>query len=237
MKKIFTLLVGSLFSLSLLAYDGSRLSISTFTSGNQLKVEIDGRDYRMNDNTVVLNNLSQGNHQVTIYHQTRKNNFGFGRRVIVYRNNVFIKRGFHTDITINRFGKAMVDERRIERNDGRFDEDDYYGSDDWDNSYSNVMSQQEFDGLKNQLRNEWFENNRLGSVKFIIDKNNFTTQQVKELMLLFSFESNKLEIAKYAFNKTVDTRNYYQLNEALAFSSSKEELSRFIRQQPQDERW
>lgn len=237
MKKIFTLLVSSFFSLSLLAYDGSRLSISTFTAGSQLKVEVDGRDYRMNDNIVVLNNLSQGNHQVTIYRQIRKNVFGFGRRAIVYNGTVYIKRGFHTDITINRFGRALVDERRIERNDGRFDDDDYYGGDDWDNGYSNVMGQQEFDDLKAQLRNEWFENNRLGSVKFIVDKNNFTTQQVKELMLLFTFENNKLEIAKYAFGKTVDTRNYYQLNDALTFNSSKEELSRFIRQQPQKERW
>lgn len=237
MKKFFTLLLSSLFSLSLLAYDGSRLSISTFATGKQLKVEVDGRAFSMSENTVVLNNLAQGNHQVTIYRETRKNQFGFGRRAIVYSSTVFIKRGFHTDITINRFGKALVDERRIERNDGRFNDDDYYGNDDWNNGYNNVMGQQEFSDLKDQLRKEWFENNRLGSVKFIIDKNNFTTQQVKELMLLFTFENNKLEIAKYAFSKTVDPGNYYQLNDVLTFSSSREELSRFIRQQPQEGRW
>ena len=49
-------------------------------------------------------------------------------------------------------------------------------------------------------------------------------------MLLFVFESNKLEVAKSAYRKTVDKQNYYQLNDALTFSSSKEELARFIRE-------
>lgn len=74
------------------------------------------------------------------------------------------------------------------------------------------------------------ENNRITSAKFIIEKNNFTTAQVKEMMMLFTFENNRLEIAKLAYNKTIDKNNYYQLNDALTFSNSKEELARFIRQ-------
>ena len=100
----------------------------------------------------------------------------------------------------------------------------------WNNSDSNVMSGREFEQMKESIRKEWFENNRLTSVKFIMDKSNFTTAQVKELMLLFTFESNKLEVAKYAYRKTVDKQNYYQLNDALTFSSSKDELARFIRE-------
>ena len=99
----------------------------------------------------------------------------------------------------------------------------------WNNGYGNVMRGNEFESVKESLRKEWFEANRLKSAKFIIDKNNFTTQQVKELMLLFTFENNKLEIAKYAYNKTVDKQNYFQVNEVLTFNSSKEELVKFVR--------
>jgi hypothetical protein len=49
-------------------------------------------------------------------------------------------------------------------------------------------------------------------------------------MLLFTFENNRLEVAKYAFCNTVDKQNFYQLNDALTFSSSKDELARFIRE-------
>ena len=98
----------------------------------------------------------------------------------------------------------------------------------WNNGYSNVMSAREFGQVKEQIGKEWFEANKLISVKTIIGKNNFTTQQVYDLMLLFTFESNRLEIAKYAYCNTVDKQDFYQLIDALTFSSNKDELARFI---------
>ncbi|MGH2552991.1 MAG: DUF4476 domain-containing protein [Chitinophagaceae bacterium] len=238
MKKIFTLFISSLFSLFLMARDGSRLSISTVSNSEDYKVEVDGRKFMIQDHSVILSNLSEGFHQVKIFREGKKKNgrgFRFGRNVIIYSNSVFLKRGFHTDITINRFGKALLDERRIDRNDDWYDDEDDYNDGNnndggWNNGYGNVMSQREFDQVKEQIRKEWFEANRLVSVRTIIDKNNFTTQQVREFMQLFSFENNKLEVAKYAYRKTVDKQNYYQLNELLFFSSSKDELARFIRE-------
>lgn len=92
------------------------------------------------------------------------------------------------------------------------------------------MNAREFENVKEQIRKKWFENNRLTSTKTIIDYNNFTAQQAKVMVLLFSFENNKLEVAKYAYRKTGDKQNYYVMNDAFAFSGSKEELTRFIRQ-------
>jgi len=236
MKKIFTLLVSSLFSLSLLAYDGSRLSISTFANSKMdLKVEVDGRKYEMRDNSIVLSNLSEGNHSVKIFREKKRNGggFGFGRKQdLVYSTTVFLRRGFHLDITVNRFGKAMVDERRIERNDDWFEDDynDDYDNGGWNSGYSNVMKPHEFESVKESVSKEWLESNRLSTTKFIIDKYNFTTLQVRELMMLFAFEKNKLEVAKYAYRKTVDKHNYHQVNEVFSFNSSKDELARFLRE-------
>jgi hypothetical protein len=146
-----------------------------------------------------------------------------------------LKKGFHTDITINRFGKAMQDEQRIDPTDEYYnDADDYYDNNNGgmgNSEYRNVMGVREFNDMKDQLRKEWFENNRLTSAKFLIDKSNFTAAQVKEMMLLFTFESNRVEIAKYAYCKTVDQRNYLLVNDALTFNSSKEDLARFLREQ------
>ncbi len=255
MKKISTLLLSSLFSLSLLAQDGSRLSVSTVSNSMDLKIEIDGRTVTMRDNSITLSNIAEGTHSIRIYKEVKRNGngFGFGRKPqIIYAGSVFVKRGFHTDVTVNRFGKAFIDESRIDRNGG-YEQDDEYDNDDngggwnngdeyddeydnddngggWNNGYGNVLSNRDFDQVKEQIRSEWFENNRLISTKVIIDKSNFTAQQVKELMLLFTFENNRLEVAKYAYRKTVDKQNYYQLNDALTFSSSKDDLARFIRQ-------
>lgn len=230
MKKIFTLLLSSLFSLSLLAFDGSRLSISAPGTSTQLQIEIDGRKFTMKNNSITVGYLGEGRHDVKIFKEAKRTRNNFGRRQIVYSNTIILKRGFHLDITVNRFGKVLVDERRMDYDDEWYnDEDEYYDNDGRDHNL-NVMSGREFEQMKESLRKEWFESNRLTSVKFILEKSNFTTVQVKELMLLFVFESNKLEVAKSAYHKTVDKQNYYQLNEALTFSSSKEELARFIRE-------
>ncbi len=233
MKKFFTLFFASLFSLSLLAFEGSRLSISSLATSAEMKIEVDGRKFTMKNNSITLSYLAEGYHQVKIFREKKGKGFAFGRNeVVVYSNSVFLKSGFHLDITVNRFGKVLIDERRIDRDDDWYqDEDDYYdnGNGGWNDGYGNVMNGREFELLKESLRKEWFEANRLISVRFIIDKNNFTTQQVKELMLLFTFEKNRLEIARYAYSKTVDKKNYYLVNEALTFSSSKDELARFIR--------
>lgn len=234
MKKIFTLFIASLFSLSLLAFDGSRLSISSPGTSTEMKIEIDGRKFSMKNNSITVSYLAEGRHNIKIYRDKKKGGFGFGKKEdIIYQSAIFLKRGYHLDITVNRFGKVMTDERRIDRDDEFYnEEDDYYDNDNggWNGGNSNVMSGREFETLKVSLRKEWFENSRIISVKTVTDNTNFTTQQVKELMLLFTFENNRLEIAKYAYRKTVDKQNYYQLNEALTFSSSKDELARFIRE-------
>lgn len=232
MKKFFTLLLSSLFSLSLLAFDGSRLSISTVGKNMDYTIEVNGRRVAMKNNSVTLRNLPQGHHTVKIFAQKQRNGRGhaFGhRQELIYNNSVFIKRGVHLDITVNRFGKVLVDERRIDRNDWYYDDEEDYFDDGWDPDFRNIMNAREFEQVKASLQREWFEANRLKSAKFIVDQNNFSTAQVKELMQLFSFENHKLDLAKYAYRKTVDKRNYFQLTDALSFSSSREELMRYIR--------
>lgn len=237
MKKFFTLLLSSLFSLSLLAFDGNRLSVATVTNGMNLTIEIDGRRFKMQDNNITLSSLSEGSHNIRIYRDKNKrgNGFGFGhgkKLEVIYASNVYLKRGFHTDITVNRFGKVLVDERRFTNNnsDEWFEDEDIYDDGGWDNDYSNIMSARDFESVKEQIRKEWFESSRLVSVKTIISKNNFTTQQVKEMMLLFTFENNRLEVAKAAYRRTVDKQRYFELNDAFTFSSSRDELARFIRE-------
>lgn len=43
-----------------------------------------------------------------------------------------------------------------------------------------------------------------------------------------TFEENKLTIAKYAYTKTADPNNYFQLNDAFTFESSIDELNAYI---------
>ena len=251
MKKIYTILAGSLMSLLSFAgggYGVSKLSV-TYAGSDNIKISVDGYNYNGGNNSVMVDNLQPGYHTIKVCKDRRSrgwNFFGRNRDEVVYSNSIYVKPGTFVDIMINRFGRALVDEQRLDyygnwgNNDNPYDRD--HPNDDrgngnnndnnggWNNGYGNVMSDREFNDVKDQITKEWLENNRLISAKTIMDKNNFTTQQVKELMLLFTFENNRLEVAKYAYRKTVDKQNYYQLNDALSFSSSKDELARFIRE-------
>jgi hypothetical protein len=91
------------------------------------------------------------------------------------------------------------------------------------------MSDREFDQVMYSLKHEWFEGNRMKSASFIISNNFFTAEQVKDIVNSFSFEDNKVDIAKQAYPKTLDKENYNCVINALQYRSSKDELARFIR--------
>lgn len=86
----------------------------------------------------------------------------------------------------------------------------------------------DFGSMKASLAKQTFEDTRMKVSKDIIKRNCFSTSQVKELMELFTFEKNKLEIAKYCYSFCTDQGNYYQLNDAFTFSSSVDELTEFL---------
>jgi hypothetical protein len=259
MKTIFTLLLSTLFSLASFAYDGVRLTISSVIS-NKMFVEVDGRRYNLDGKTVMIRDIRPGYHNVKVYREAKRNNgWKIGNRnkreQTLYNTRVYLKDGYHFDIVVNRFGKVLVDEIKIAGNDEWYtDDDDYYEKDrdrdreydrdnrdqrDYDDRYDrnnrdlryDEMSESAFNQAKESLKREWFENTRLSTAKQIIDRNYFTSRQVKELVLLFTFENNRLDIAKYAYSKTVDKGNYFIMNDAFSMNRNKEELNNFIREQ------
>jgi len=97
------------------------------------------------------------------------------------------------------------------------------------NNFSKAISDYEFNRVLDNISRERFENNMLKSATQIINTNYFTSDQVKQMLQLFSSENSKLDLAKLAYDKTVDQRSYYVVNDVFSFSSSKDELARYIR--------
>ena len=233
MKKTFTLLTALFFSAILFAQ--SKLSISA--SGNaDIRVMVDGIRYTSNGRDIVISNLKNGNHSVKIFRAgNERNRYNGNNRSngyqLVYSNNRFVKQQYHVDMTSNRVGKAVVDEQVI--SGGYNDDDDDWGVDNNDQYYDRgsrrAMDNNAFQQLKQSIGNESFDNTRLKVAKQFIATNYFTTAQVKELVLLFSFENSRLDIAKYAYDYTVDKGNYFLINDAFSFSNSKDALMDYIK--------
>jgi len=90
------------------------------------------------------------------------------------------------------------------------------------------MQPADFDQAKQSIRSKSFEDSKLTIAKQIINTNCLLSTQVKEIMLLFSFEDTRLELAKYAYGYTLDIGNYYKVNDAFTFESSIDELNSYI---------
>lgn len=87
----------------------------------------------------------------------------------------------------------------------------------------------DFQEIKESIQNESFNNTRLALTKQIIrSKQCFTVMQVTELAQLFPFDDSRLEVAKFAFDFTIDQENYYKLADAFTFSKSREDLMKFL---------
>jgi hypothetical protein len=91
------------------------------------------------------------------------------------------------------------------------------------------MPTNEFNTALNSIRSDNFESGKLNKAKQIVSRNRMCTAQIIQIVRLFSFESNKLEFAKYAYQYCNDKNNYFQVTDAFSFQSSKDDLLRFIR--------
>lgn len=245
MKKIFTLLTAAFVTLTGFAADRREGSIVVNdNSRKQLWIEVDGFRYSNNDRNIVINNLRPGRHRVRVIAQQRYYDWGGifnrGRSMVIYDADMKIRPRQTTYILIDRSGRVMVDERRgndrdddwgrgrDRDRDDQYDPYDYRNDDRFDPTRS-AMDVQSFEMLKKALGRESFERTRLEIAKQSIDRNNFSSRQVREMALLFAFEDNKLDLAKYAFGKTVDKNNFFVVNDVFSFSRSKEELAEYIR--------
>lgn len=230
MKKIFTFLVLSITTFSAFSqvddFGGnrempSRLSISSI-SKDRFRVLIDGKLMfgRVTDDGVMITSIKPGYHSVKVLRE-RKSNFDNMRNKdlqVLCERSIYVKPMYHVDIVINRFGKAFVDEAPV---NAMYDDEDECEN-------QEAMSNGMFRQFKQVISNEVFDNTKLAVAKQTIAANYLTAAQAKEIVKLFTFESNKLDLAKFTYQYTTDKNNYFLLNDAFVFSSSRQELARYI---------
>jgi len=226
MKKLTSLLILALsVALTTLAAPNRGGKLTIFSHYQPaIRVFIDGKRYPLEYNMLVLNNIEPGNHTIKIVERPGSGyNVPANREKVLYNGSVYVRSNYHVDIVVNRFGKTLVDEQ--DARNSNWEEDDYN-----EPNYGTAMTDVAFESLRKSLQQEKFTSNRMTVAKTAISSNYFRTDQVRQMAQLFTFEDDKMQVVKQAFAKTVDRSNYYQLADLFSFSSNKEELSRFIRE-------
>ena len=240
MKTLFTILTGGLISVSAFASD---VTVS-LSNSNKYQVLIDSRNVSggnySNDNTVYLRNLSSGQHTIQVI-RTRGNDRDYGRNGrnnnndVVYSSSFIVQPQYDLFISVDKNGRVNVNERRNNNygnsnsrngrrnDDGKYDRNNGYGNNGrYDNTYRSPMNDNNFNQLIQNIKRQWF--GKLGTAKQSIENsaNYFNTYQVRQILQIFSSDKDRLELAKLAYNKTVDRNNYRQLYDLLSYNAQAE---------------
>src|SRR5262245_16278466 len=215
MKTISTLLTSFLLTTSGFAAGLKPTASLTVKSADRspIVVIVDGKCFDIGSNSIMISNLEPTYHEVKVYQQTFNGNVQlFGKECdVLFNSSVLLKPRTSLLIAIDDCGAITMNETRTRTprygdtwQPGRYG---YHFRN--DNIYSRAIDNNEFDRVLWAISKENFETNRMASAQQIISGNYFTTAQLKQLLRLFNFEGNKLQLAKLGYDKVVDQGNYY----------------------------
>jgi len=106
-----------------------------------------------------------------------------------------------------------------------------YAAGDYNYSPHVAMTESEFTTLYDNIRRKWLPLSKYSTAVDVFNStsNYFTTSQVRQIIALLSSESNRLDLAKLAFDNIVDQQNFRQLYDLFTSQSSKDELDSYIK--------
>jgi len=90
------------------------------------------------------------------------------------------------------------------------------------------MSDGDFSVLYNRVKDEAFADDKLNILRTAADENYFLVEQVEELLDLFTFEEDRLQVVRILNHNILDRENCYRLYSKFEFSDSKEFLNNIL---------
>lgn len=90
------------------------------------------------------------------------------------------------------------------------------------------MTSGNFNAAMATIKKQSFEDTRLKTAKQVVAANCLSVDQIMQVANTFSFEENKLDFAKYAYDFCSEPKNYFQLNGIFKFSTNVDELSDYV---------
>lgn len=85
-----------------------------------------------------------------------------------------------------------------------------------------------FKTFKTTVSKHAFDDNKMNEIVQSLGTKCFSSEQVKSLLGILSFEEDKIKIAKKAFIRVSDPENYSVILSAFSFQTSKEEIRKYV---------
>lgn len=91
------------------------------------------------------------------------------------------------------------------------------------------ISQTDMNDILARIKRESFNSNKINMAKSLIrNKKCFTSNQIKDIVMLFTFSDSKMDVAKFAYDFAVDKSNYYVIVDAFTFSTDRDNFMKFL---------
>ena len=91
------------------------------------------------------------------------------------------------------------------------------------------MHPDDFNQLLGVIESKSFESTKQQIALGAISNSYFTSEQIRQMLNVFTFESTKIEVAKKAYDKVVDPEKFYVVYNSFTFESSIDNLQASIR--------
>jgi len=92
-----------------------------------------------------------------------------------------------------------------------------------------AMTEIDFNNFLNTIRKQSFEKDKDQQIRTYMKNVFLTTSQITQVIKLLTYDSSRLDIAKFLFNRCVNKQNYSEIANELQFSSSKTELNDYVK--------
>jgi hypothetical protein len=100
-----------------------------------------------------------------------------------------------------------------------------YNNGGYNNNYRQPMNDYDFNQFLQGIQRQW--TGKLSSARNGISSNYFSTNQVKQVLQLFSSETDRLDLAKLSYRNLVDQQNFRQLYNLFSYQAQSD-LDRYI---------
>ncbi len=225
----------------------SELSI-TMANNTPFYIILNGEVIDPDGSSLMLYDVVPGNHNLQVYRYLTDNNGYYTKYVEIFYNGKLLINDMErliSHLTVD--GRLMVTQRIDLRpntgnngyhgngnqgNNGHYGNNGNSGTNGYHNGPNSnavyIIGPAEFNRLEAMIRNASFEQTKLSVAKEGIRGKWVSSEMVYKIMKLFSFESTRLEFAKWAYHRTSNKQFFYTVHRAFHFESSIIELNQYI---------
>ncbi len=91
-----------------------------------------------------------------------------------------------------------------------------------------ILTPVQIEQIKAQLLKNTLDKNRLLTAKVAINDHCLSSDQIRQLLALFTMDKYRLDLAQFAYGHVTDKTNYQITKEAFSMEQSKEQLDRWV---------